>query len=111
MVESRRDEALARLAAGSDPIFRQAASAEQSDSALAQPNALEVADLWFDIFRSTEAPLERHALASHALPFYASAKNSAKGLELRKIEQRLELLNLIISEAESMSGNVEPETK
>ena len=92
LVESRWDEGLPLLAEGSDTLYREAAQSELSGSA-GGVSELEIADNWFNIINDTESGFVKRALADHTKAFYQSARVKTNGLEIRKIDQRLVVLN------------------
>ncbi|PAY20217.1 hypothetical protein CKO51_07210 [Rhodopirellula sp. SM50] len=94
LVENRWADGLPRLAAGSDPLYREAASNELTLSN-AEMTELQVADGWFKIIDSSESSFEKRSLANHAKSFYQSARLKTAGLEVRKIDQRLIVLNAL----------------
>ncbi|WP_372896964.1 hypothetical protein [Stieleria sp.] len=94
LVENRWADGLPRLAAGSDPLYREAAANELT-LANADMTQLQVADGWFKIIDSSESSFEKRSLANHAKSFYQSARLKTAGLEVRKIDQRLIVLNAL----------------
>jgi hypothetical protein len=94
LVENRWDEGLPRLAVGADPLYR-AAAVNELALAGRTVSELAVADSWYEIIERSEADFEKRSLADHAKAFYQSARVKTSGLEIRKIDQRLNLLNSI----------------
>ncbi|MCS7471112.1 hypothetical protein NZK35_31025 [Stieleria sp. ICT_E10.1] len=94
LVKNRWADGLPRLAAGSDPLYREAAAKELT-LANADMTELQVADGWFKILDSSESSFEKRSLANHAKSFYQSARLKTAGLEVRKIDQRLIVLNAL----------------
>ncbi|QDV46905.1 hypothetical protein Enr13x_68140 [Stieleria neptunia] len=94
LVENRWNDGLPRLAAGSDPLYREAASNELT-LADAEMTQLMVADGWFKVINSSESSFEKRSLADHAKTFYQAARLKTAGLEIRKIDQRLIVLNAL----------------
>lgn len=92
LVANQWDDGLPRLAAGSDPLYRQAAETELAMNG-GGATELQVADNWFKIFDQSESNFEKRSIADHSKAYYQSARLKTAGLESRKIDQRLLTLN------------------
>ena len=110
LVENRWDDGLPRLAAGSDLLYREAAANELT-LANADMTQLQVADGWFKIIDSTESSFEKRSLANHAKPFYQSARLKTAGLEVRKIDQRLIVLNALATPGPLSASRIRAEQR
>lgn len=110
LVEHRWDDALSRLAVGSDPLYRDAASKEL---AVSTPDVSElmVADSWYKIIDDSESSFEKRSLADHAKTFYQSARLKTSGLEVRKIDQRLILLNALATPGPLSTSRIRAEQR
>ena len=85
------DEGLPYLAKSNDELLKKAATLElQYDSA--SNNDMEVAEAWYQAAKQSAGTLQKRRLFDHANRWYLSARTSAKGLAIIKIDRRLEEL-------------------
>ncbi|KAA5544481.1 hypothetical protein FYK55_09125 [Roseiconus nitratireducens] len=97
LIEGRWEDALPRLAKGSDPLYREAAALEIGFDSN-EATALEVADAWYEVIRSTRSVFGAAPLAKHAVWYYQDVMLKNSGLEKEKAAQRITTLNRRIAE-------------